>query len=371
MAQQYKYFAFISYNHRDEKWAKWLHKKLESYRLPTEIHNEIEACKYLRPVFRDQEELNTGVLSDELGKKLEASKFLIVICSPNSAKSKWVSNEVKAFIEMGRLEYITPFIIDGTPNSGVEEECFPAALREYVSEHPDRELLGVNIKEVGRPKSVIRVISRMLDVDFDALWKRHERARRRRMIAWAIAVVAVIAAIAGAWMTNQPVDVSLHVKEASVHNEALPQIDSAIVSLMLDNETKTATISSLDEPALFANIPHHFIGQDVRVLVACKDYIGLDTIVRLNKDVTINVYRNPAVYGNVHFRLWNPERGTTIPNVKVMIEGQEVISDATGMVTLTVPLKKQKQKYHVTSISPVIDDTIVMPCGDDDVISVQ
>ena len=47
-------YAFISYNHRDIKAAKWLHKKLESYKLPTEIHNEYEDSKYLRPVCRDQ-----------------------------------------------------------------------------------------------------------------------------------------------------------------------------------------------------------------------------------------------------------------------------------------------------------------------------
>ena len=29
-------FVFISYSHKDVKWAKWLQRKLEWYRLPTE-----------------------------------------------------------------------------------------------------------------------------------------------------------------------------------------------------------------------------------------------------------------------------------------------------------------------------------------------
>ena len=33
VAPEYKYKAFISYAHEDEKWAKWLHRALESYRL--------------------------------------------------------------------------------------------------------------------------------------------------------------------------------------------------------------------------------------------------------------------------------------------------------------------------------------------------
>jgi eukaryotic-like serine/threonine-protein kinase len=34
---QYKYRAFISYSHADEEWAKWLHKALETYRMPKRL----------------------------------------------------------------------------------------------------------------------------------------------------------------------------------------------------------------------------------------------------------------------------------------------------------------------------------------------
>ena len=36
----YKYFAFISYNSADDKWAKWLQRQLENYNLTTIIKNE-------------------------------------------------------------------------------------------------------------------------------------------------------------------------------------------------------------------------------------------------------------------------------------------------------------------------------------------
>ena len=108
----YQNFAFISYSHRDMGVAKWLQKRLERFKLPTEIHNEIDAkSRYLRPVFRDQSDLNTGILGDELRKNLEESKFLILICSKNSAQSQWVSDEAKAFtlpLEMQRIEQSIP-----------------------------------------------------------------------------------------------------------------------------------------------------------------------------------------------------------------------------------------------------------------------
>ena len=68
-------FVFISYNHKDVKWAQWLQKKLELYRLPTEAHNKLSDSRYIRPVFRDRDTLTSGALNDELRKHLEASKI--------------------------------------------------------------------------------------------------------------------------------------------------------------------------------------------------------------------------------------------------------------------------------------------------------
>lgn len=35
-----EYFAFISYQRKDEKWAKWLQHKLEHYKLPVNVREE-------------------------------------------------------------------------------------------------------------------------------------------------------------------------------------------------------------------------------------------------------------------------------------------------------------------------------------------
>ncbi len=32
--KDYKYKAFISYSHQDKKWGDWLHRSLETYRVP-------------------------------------------------------------------------------------------------------------------------------------------------------------------------------------------------------------------------------------------------------------------------------------------------------------------------------------------------
>lgn len=34
---EYRYWAFISYSHQDEEWAGWLHRAIETYRVPRNV----------------------------------------------------------------------------------------------------------------------------------------------------------------------------------------------------------------------------------------------------------------------------------------------------------------------------------------------
>ena len=179
MKTNYKYLAFISYKREDEQWAKWLQHKLEHYKLPTSVRKiDPTLPERVRPVFKDTTDLAGGVLEKAIKKALDASKYLIVICSPRAAQSPWVCKEVQEFIDSGREEFIIPFIVEGEPNSRDEaKECFPRNLRDLSGE---RELLGININEMGRDAAAIKVVARMFKLQFDVLWQRWEREQRTR-----------------------------------------------------------------------------------------------------------------------------------------------------------------------------------------------
>ena len=83
------YKAFISYSHADEKWARWLHRSLETYRIPRHIVVEQHlATNRLIPVFRDRDELAlSGDLSATIKEALKNSANMIVVCSPDAAES--------------------------------------------------------------------------------------------------------------------------------------------------------------------------------------------------------------------------------------------------------------------------------------------
>ena len=96
-----RYYAFISYKREDEKQAKWLQDKLEHYRFPTNLNGRTDLPKNVRPIFRDVTDLTPGILAEEINKALNDSQWLIIVCSPRSAKSPWVCKEAQSFIDSG------------------------------------------------------------------------------------------------------------------------------------------------------------------------------------------------------------------------------------------------------------------------------
>ncbi len=241
------YFAFISYKSEDEKWAKWLQKKLEGYGFPIALRKEKPSLPAkIKPIFRDKSDLSGGNLKNEIEKGLRESKYLIVICSPKSAKSPWVSKEVEYFIDNNRQQHIIPFIIKGIPNSkNPKDECFPVGLRRLSGEH---EILGININDMGREAAAVKVIARMFDVRFDTLWQRHERARRRRNLIYAtLAVIGIILAIIMGYLYNKA---EKQTQLAILHNQrAERQKDNVIAQFanqLLSSNSHVASLLALD-----------------------------------------------------------------------------------------------------------------------------
>lgn len=383
MEQQFKYFAFISYNSKDTEWGKKVQKKLEHYRLPATLCSEHgwKERTPIKPVFFAPTDIQPGGLTEELQERLRASRNLIVICSPNSARSEWVGKEIEYFHSLGRTKQIHFFIVDGTPHSGnPDTECF----NPIVDTLGLPEILGANIHEqtqtypftkvswpwMNRERAYVQLISKLLGVEFDAIWQRHKRLLIQKAVAWAIGILLTLAALAGVWVYNQPVDVAVRLQEQSAHNDALPPLRDAVVTIALDNETKSDTLSSLDRVIAFTNIPRRYIGKEVRMTVSCRDFLAVDTTVTLTKDVTVAISRDPSVYGNVHFRLWDSDTETPVPNVGIEMAGQSTTADAAGNVTLFVPLEHQRTAYRLTASVPLASDTIYMPCGPDDVVLV-
>lgn len=375
MEKQFKYYAFISYNSHDTAWGKRLQRKLENYRMPTTLCSKHGwKRKPMRPVFFAPTDIQPGGLTVELQERLKASQHLVVVCSPNSAQSEWVGKEIAFFHSLGRTDKIHFFIVDGIPHSGNKEtECFNPVVEELGLP----EILGANIHEkvyrwpwLNRERAYVQLITKLLGVEFDTVWQRHRRLLIEKMIAWTVGFLAVLAALVYVWIMNQPIDVNVQLKDMSVYNKQLPPLKDAIVTISLDNETKTDTIGTLSDHATFANVPHRFLNKDVHITVVCNDFHHVDTTLLLSKDMWLNVYRDADVYGKVKFRVWNPDTEKAVAGVEVRVDGHKTISDKDGNVSLVIPLESQRTAYQVEADIPLLNDTIYMPCGENDVVEV-
>ncbi len=369
-SQPFKYFAFISYNSKDTEWGKRLQRKLEHYRMPATLCSEYGWERTpIKPVFFAPTDIQPGGLTEELQERLKASRNLIVICSPNSASSEWVGKEIEFFHQLGRTKQIHFFIVEGQPHSGnPDTECFNPIVETLGLP----EILGANIHEkiyrwpwMNKERAYVQLISKLLGVEFDAIWQRHKRLLIEKMMAWAVGIMFVLAALAYVWATNQPVDVEVRLNEVSVHNPNLPPMHNAVVTIILDNETKTDTIQTISGNAMFANILYRFLNKKVHVTAKIIDdsnmqsFLPVDTTLLLSKSITIDVRRDPSVYGNLYYKLWNPNTEQVAPYTEVIIDGHHVTSDGDGYVTLTIPLEEQKTIYPITSASLVLRDSVV------------
>lgn len=362
--EEKKYFAFISYSSADFEWGKKLERKLSKYKMSATLCREKgwKRCP-MSPIFFAPYEIQPGDLSEELKTRLRNSKNLIVICSPNSAKSEWVGREIEYFHSLGRADNIHFFIVDGVPNSGnPETECFNPILKQL--DMP--EYLGANINEniyrwkwLNRERAYIQLVTKLLGIEFDAVWKRHERMMIASAIKWTLLTLFVAAALVFAWIYNKPVDVKMSLQEATEINPAIPAMANAEVSLFVGDECKKDTVANLNDEALFLNVPHKYLDKDVRVQVRCKDFLPLDTVINLAESHTIFLHRDPNVYGYISFRVYKD--GKYIPDFPIFVDGRDAVSDADGYVRMSIPLKEQKDSYKLSSPVAPVDSVILTP----------
>lgn len=181
-ASRFIYYAYISYAPEDEKRAKWLQNKLCWYKIPTSIHKSSQGRvpKKVSPIYSAQTAAGSASTEADPRKELIDSRYLIVVCSPDSAKSELVNQEIMQFQELGRADRIIPLIVAGEPDSQNGTECFPPSLR-------GTGLLGASLNELSEEEVFIKIVAGLLGLKFDMLWDREKREqrkhRRRRAIA--------------------------------------------------------------------------------------------------------------------------------------------------------------------------------------------
>jgi len=362
MGKDFKYTAFISYNSRDNCKARWLQERLERYNLPSVIANEKgevlrsydKKPKKFR-IFRYVTDLVAQNLDDGLRQELDQSKFLIVICSPNSANAPWVRKEVKHFIDTGRKKRIIPFVIKGVPYSDNEDECFTPELKEAF---PGGSALGVSLNDYGddlwifrKRKAVAKMVSLLIDLPnaYDFIWNRYKAEYIKSLILRTILAFLVVFAICFTAKVvknkEKAFEMSVSVSEEG-GNSQLPPIEGIEISISIEGDRiRKDTITSLNEKAVFGQIPGSMIGKTIRLMVRNASCYIIDTIMPVQHQLFVKLHRHPDYYGKIKTVVIKEEE--RLCNQWVSVEGINSKTNENGELLIDIPFSRQKDSYSI------------------------
>jgi tetratricopeptide (TPR) repeat protein len=252
---QTRYYAFLSYSHKDKELADWLHRELERFRVPRALAGRLTANgvvpKRLTPIFRDEHDLAaTGDLGGEIKATLAASQFLIVLCSPTAAVSRWTNAEIEWFKHSHDENCVLAAVVSGEPFAseiaGREgEECFPPALRQKYDRRgrptsKRAEPLAADLRGTDEERRVgfLKLVAGMLGVGLDELVQR-ETTRKHRRMAWLAA-----ASLAGMAVTSTLSVVAIQSRDAA--RDQRREAEGLVAYMVGDLKDKLEPIGKLD-----------------------------------------------------------------------------------------------------------------------------
>jgi eukaryotic-like serine/threonine-protein kinase len=162
------------------------------------------------PIFRDRHELAaSGDLGHTIREALAGSRCLIVLCSPEAARSRWTNEEIIAFKKAHPTGPVLAAIVAGEPFAsdlpGREaEECFPPALRQKFDSRgrptaKRAEPIAADLRATGdgRQLGLLKIVAGMIGVGLDELVQREQQRRHKRLTYIAAASLAGMAATSG------------------------------------------------------------------------------------------------------------------------------------------------------------------------------
>ncbi len=223
------YRAYIAYSPRDAASARWLKRRLEGFEVPPSYVGRETAMgptpETLAPICREPVEVGAGgVVSDAAKAALDASKALIVICSPDSAVSEHVNNVVKYFRSRHPERPVAP-LVTRVGEDG-RDASFPLALRFAITASGElaaqpMEVVAADLREAadGPDLALAKVVASLIAADPDDLFQRAQRAQRRRQRAGiaGLGAAAVLMSALALWADGARRDA----EDAKVRAEAL------------------------------------------------------------------------------------------------------------------------------------------------------
>ena len=279
MDKSYKYRAFITYAHKDENQARWLRKKLEKFSVPQNLVGKKgkfgKIPSRLYPIFRDRDELpGSAQLGSVIEEALNDSSHLIVLCSPNAVKSRWVNEEIRLFKKMGKGDRILCLLIDGEPMAddlahSKGKECLPLAVRRKIDDNGELideidEPGAADLRESGdgEKNALLKIVAGLLGLGLDEIKQRHMIAKQRKLAV--IASFSVLLAFTGIGLAAYAFNQKQNANKAEQR-----AIEERIIAQ--ENLKKTQIVNQFVQSLFFSLDPQNTSGMDTELLKTMLD----------------------------------------------------------------------------------------------------
>lgn len=278
-----KYIAFISYRHRflDSTVAMALHRKIESYTVPATLRKD--GKRRLGRAFRDREELTLGTdLDEKIRNALDDSRYLIVVCTPDTPNSYWCGQEIDYFLSRYGRENILIVLADGTPESSIPPQLRFKFTGDGTPPRPLEPLCADLVSQSGHlpiklltalcrlGDEFLRLVAAMLDCNFDDLKQRRKRRNRNILLAAATAALIIIGMLATQNITIRRQNIEISEQKVQIEQQLQQTLlnESEALALISTQLMEEGNCRSAVETALQA-VPH---GEIQRPYSAAAEY---------------------------------------------------------------------------------------------------
>ena len=120
--------AFVSYNHADVSVAEAVQRGLHRLAKPVWSFRAMH-------VYRDRTDLAaTPDLRAKIVAALDASRYLVVVCSPESARSPHVASEIRHWLDTGRISSLLLVLFRGELAWDAGRGCYLAGTSTALSD---------------------------------------------------------------------------------------------------------------------------------------------------------------------------------------------------------------------------------------------
>jgi tetratricopeptide (TPR) repeat protein len=297
-AGEFRYWAFLSYSHKDATAARTLHRRLETYRIPARLAGTSTALgrvpDRLWPIFRDRDELPAATdLSETVRRALDHSGALIILCSPEAAHSLWVAEEIRTFRALHPERPILAAILSGSP-----PDCFPGELRRVDAHGESHEPLATDLRPGGdgAQPGLLKLVAGITGLGLDDLVQRDAARRIRRVTA--VTVGALVAMLMMAALTVIALNARAEAERQRAEAEGLVEFMLTDLRERLRGVGRLDVLAAVNQRALahysrqgdLRRLPADALSRRARILHA----IGEDYLARQRFQNARNAFRQAA-----------------------------------------------------------------------------